>query len=436
MPQENPYIDRDDLLSLIRAEFVAHGNAQDPKQDYKAQRKALTDQLKGPGDIIAKRQHEGKAAACAYQILLELGWLAKYCTDWKTADDRMIALNEAMANIDKDEVKPSQSASDGSWGGCISEWYRKLEPTVDELQVLPDCKQVVPLSFMTCLLKPKHVLYRLWQLQISDIRTTGRNNRDELGAMQTALSQLIFKDNLRDLFKERPELCFDISQELEDVYCDFLSQTQHPRTGYWGPWYRIGKKGKEKLLQVQDLSFTFHIINYRQGNVENWPAIIDTTLDIETLVYPAGWTPSGVAKRSHHNNYDVATIFALGWPHMTDEQKVMVRERIRRLLAWCLGEIAEKHGFNDEPDTAAADTYYYGARFLDRLGFWDPQRRFWSRSAPDLPDWITSPGALAGLLLDKLTALNDHTAETATATAILQTAKYTQTNAPPPDDGA
>ena len=169
--------------------------------------------------------------------------------------------------------------------------------------------------------------------------------------------------------------------------------------------------------------------------MENWPAIIDTTLDIETLVYPAGWTPSGVAKRSHHNNYDVATIFALGWPHMTDEQKVMVRERIRRLLAWCLGEIAEKHGFNDEPDTAAADTYYYGARFLDRLGFWDPQRRFWSRSAPDLPDWITSPGALAGLLLT-LTALNDHTAETATATAILQTAKYTQTNAPPPDDGA
>ena len=68
MPQENPYIDRDDLLSLIRAEFVAHGNAQDPKQDYKAQRKALTDQLKGPGDIIAKRQHEGKAAACAYQV--------------------------------------------------------------------------------------------------------------------------------------------------------------------------------------------------------------------------------------------------------------------------------------------------------------------------------------------------------------------------------
>ena len=68
------------------------------------------------------------------KYLLELGWLAKYCTDWKTADDRMIALNEAMANIDKDEVKPSQSASDGSWGGCISEWYRKLEPTVDELQ--------------------------------------------------------------------------------------------------------------------------------------------------------------------------------------------------------------------------------------------------------------------------------------------------------------
>ena len=56
-----------------------------------------------------------------------------------------------------------------------------------------------------------------------------------------------------------------------------MRQTQHPRTGYWGPWYRIGGK----LLIVQDLSFTFHQINYRQGNVELWPQIIETTLNIK-----------------------------------------------------------------------------------------------------------------------------------------------------------
>jgi hypothetical protein len=45
-----------------------------------------------------------------------------------------------------------------------------------------------------------------------------------------------------------------------------------------------------------------------------------------------------------------------------------------------------------------------------------------------------SPGKLASLLLDKLTALKDHTSETATATAILQTAKCAQTASAPPDD--
>lgn len=428
MPTQNPYIDRDDLLTMIRAEFVAYGNAHG--QDYKKLRSDLLAKLAGPGNIIAQRQHDGKPAACAYQIWLELGWLAKYCTDWDKADARLGDLTKAMATIDQDRVDPPQSAIDGSWGGCISEWYRKLEPTVDALQVLPDSQKVGPLLFMSPFEKAQATLDGLWRLQISDIRATGRNNRDELGAMQTALSQLIFKDNLRDLFKDRPELGFDVTPALEDIYCDFLGQTQHPRTGYWGPWYRIGGK----LLQVQDLSFTFHVINYRQGNVANWPTIIDTTLDIEPLIYPAGWTPSNGAKRSHHNNYDVATIFALGWPHMTADQKKTVRVRIRQLLQWCLGEITAG-GFNAETDTAPADTYYYGVRFLDRLGFWDSQRRFWSRSAPDLPDWMGSPGKLAALLLDKLTALNDRTSETDTAMAILQTAKCAATNAPPAKDG-
>ena len=427
MPQENPYIDRDDLLGLIRAEFVAYGNGHG--QDYKKLRSDLLGKLKEPGDIITRRQHDGKPAACAYQIWLELGWLAKYCTDWDKADARLADLTKVMANLDQDQIDPSQSDVDGSWGGCISEWYRKLEPTIDALQLLSDNEEVGPLTFIAPLKDARATLDRLWQLQISDIRTTGRNNRDELGAMQTALSQLIFKDDLRDLLKDRPKLGFDITPELEAIYGDFLGQTQHPRTGYWGPWYRIGGK----LLQVQDLSFTFHVINYRQGNVANWPTIIDTTLDIEPLIYPAGWTPSNGAQRSHHNNYDVVTIFALGWPHMTGDQKTTVRDRIRQLLQWCLAEITAD-GFNPEADTAPADTYYYGVRFLDRLGFWDPQRRFWSRSAPDLPDWMGSPGKLAALLLDRLTALNDHTSETATATAILQTAGCAQAAGAPPKD--
>jgi hypothetical protein len=115
---------------------------------------------------------------------------------------------------------------------------------------------------------------------------TGRNHRDELGATQTAFSQLIFKDNLRALFDDSAmKLGFRISENLECSYLDFIRQTQHPRTGYWGSWYRIDNR----LFMVQDLSFTYHQISYRQGNVELWPQIIDTTLQIKDRSYPMGW---------------------------------------------------------------------------------------------------------------------------------------------------
>jgi len=92
------------------------------------------------------------------------------------------------------------------------------------------------------------VLDHLYRLQITDIRANGRNERDELGAVQSALSQLIFKDELRETLKENPALGFTISDELEAIYGDYLQLTQHPRTGYWGPWYRFSGR----LVMVQD----------------------------------------------------------------------------------------------------------------------------------------------------------------------------------------
>jgi hypothetical protein len=38
------------------------------------------------------------------------------------------------------------------------------------------------------------VLDYLYRLQITDIRASGRNERDELAPVQTALPQLVFKD--------------------------------------------------------------------------------------------------------------------------------------------------------------------------------------------------------------------------------------------------
>src|SRR5712664_543567 len=255
MPSDssNPFINRDDLLQLIRKEFTS----LDPH--YGEKRGDLLGALKAPADEVAARQQAGLPAACANQILLEISWLANYRDDWDRAKRRLVDLQKALAQPDK--LEPTQD-DEGSWGACCEEWYRKLEPTVDALQEVTDSTpKLKPLRFMEKLQDAQATLDLLYRLQITDIRNTRKNQRDELGAMQTALSQMIFKDGLRDLLIDRPELGFSISPELEASYTDYLQQTQHPRTGYWGPWYRFG----ERLVMVQDLAFTFHVINYRAG---------------------------------------------------------------------------------------------------------------------------------------------------------------------------
>lgn len=78
---------------------------------------------------------------------------------------------------------------------------------------------------------------------------------------------MIFKDELRETLKENPALGFAIPDELEAIYGDYLQLTQPPRTGYWGPWHRFS----DRLVMVQDLSFTFHVVSYQSGNIANWP---------------------------------------------------------------------------------------------------------------------------------------------------------------------
>ena len=90
---------------------------------------------------------------------------------------------------------------------------------------------------------------------------------------------------------------------------------QDPATGYWGPSYW----SDGHLYKSADLSYTFHIISYRRGNVDHWPEIVETTMAIENEPYPFGWKHEG--SYVNHNNYDVAKIFRYGWPHMSPEQK-------------------------------------------------------------------------------------------------------------------
>ena len=43
---------------------------------------------------------------------------------------------------------------------------------------------------------------------------------------------------------------------------------------------------------VQDLSFTFHQVSYKQGDVAHLDRIVRTPLDLRNRIHPNGWRPS------------------------------------------------------------------------------------------------------------------------------------------------
>lgn len=405
----NPYIARDDIIKEIRAAFTR----RDPR--YPDKRAYLDGKAGELQTRIATRERAGEAMTCSQQKLDEAVWLVHYTDDWRRAETELAA---AETSLDADQSHAGrQDPADGSWGACCGEWYRKLEPTVDALQSGIDPTTVAPLAFMARLAKTPSVMAYLWRLQITDIDGSGVNCRDELGAVQTALSQLLFKDELHALFTEH-DLGFRFAPDLEAAYRDYLAQTQHPRTGYWGPWYRF----QDELVMPQDLSFTFHVVNYRRGDITNWPLVIDTTLEIKDFLYPYGWRPSRTAPYNLHNSYDVAQIFAYGWPHMDWEQKGKVRAEIGLMLAWCLTE-AIRDGVFVEDDEDPVEIYYFGVRLLDTIGFWRADKRFWYVGAPPVPAGSPSAQSLCRSLKRRFLAIDNHSETAREVLAILTLAE-------------
>ena len=404
------FIRREDILAKIKKAFTQRDSGfADKKQVRKDRLAAIAAKMDA---LLKKKKH----LPWSEQIYLEADWLVNYTDDWSQADQR---LYDFEASLTQKQPERLTQGDDGSWGPAVTADYRKLEPTVDALQDR-DLKTagLKRLRFMAHLKDPKRVIDALYRLQISDIAATGRNHRDELGALQTALSQLIFKDSLRGLLREHRVLGWDVTPTLEASYLDFLRQTQHPRTGYWGPWYRFG----DRLYAVQDLSFTFHVIQYRSGNVENWPQIIESTHKIKTLTYPAGWKPRKGGPFNDHNNYDVAAIFAYGWPHMTGDQKDRTRDAIREMLKWCLTQSLKGDGFGGTEDEQL-ENYYFGVRFLDRVGVWDAGKRFWSGRKLKLPNGL-EPAKLAERLAKGFKPHNDGSEAADTVHSILAAAPF------------
>ncbi|HTR86340.1 MAG TPA: hypothetical protein VMI56_17800 [Reyranella sp.] len=343
------------------------------------------------------------------QISLEAQWVINYSDDWQRADDtlkRLAASLDKAASSNASETLDQQD--DGSWGPGATEFYRKLEPTVDFLQNEDFTgKSPKPLTFMKWLMKPDEVRTKLEALRVTRIHLDGRNNRDEFGSMITSLTQLFFKKAMRDFFTQHPTTEFSVSDDSVMSLQKYLWKIQGS-TGYWGPTYDF----EDEVIDVQDLSYTFHIVKYyNDGEKKKLPKIDDivaTTTEVDSYSYPNGLKPPP-PDYSDHNNYDLVTMFAQMWDFMDQTARNTAIAEIKNLIEWCLTTSLVGDMFAPSKDMSIVNSFNWGVQFLQVSGYWPPQKPFWADDRSSLPS-TPNPHELAARLLARFMRpdINDH----------------------------
>ena len=306
-------------------------------------------------------EQAGADRACLRQAVIELRWRLNSTADVAAAErvrDRLRTLAAAPttpAGNTQDE--------DGSYGPCVEAWFWKLDASTDRF--LTDGTPPIAPRFLDRVNDPVRLDAYLQGLLRSDPGRDGIDHRKELNIASADLVRLILR--------HRP-LGYDWRPDLEPVVRRFLAAAQDPITGFFGERYQDG----EQDIRVMDLSVTFHMARYLDGAIDHWPSLIDHLIGMKQDRYPYGWLDA--EGMTSHNNYDVVTLFRLGWPKLDPDRQAAVAREIGALVDWCLGTALSPDG---ALRTRAAgeswpDALYFTAAFLDEIGFFDPEKRYWT----------------------------------------------------------
>jgi hypothetical protein len=255
---------------------------------------------------------------------------------------------------------------EGSYGAGTEVWFLKLDASVDHL-LAPDFSGQSP-RFLDRINDPDRLERYLEGLLVSRLMEEGIDRRKELNLATANLVRLI-------LWRRPANYQWD--PRLEAVIRRFVANWQDPATGFFGATYQFD----EQRFRTTDLSLTFHMARYLEGKIGYWPRLIDTLLEIRDDRYPTGWLDD--EGLTSHNNYDVATLFKLGWDQMRADQRQRAAVEIDRLLGWCLATAIAPDGtvVARAKSESLAEGYYFTIAFLDTVGYFDPAKRFWTERA-------------------------------------------------------
>lgn len=306
----------------------------------------------------------------AHQILFELGWIKSSTRDTVRFHQRLDALESALKTPANQTALDEQSPADGSWGKWYTEPFFKLAASYEQISLLASQGKLplYPCRFLDAFNSPERLTAHLDSLLVSDLAADGVKRRREMNETISDLLRLI---------RRHQPANYAYHPQLEAALMGWLMKTaRDPATGYWGGWYR--RDGR--IEKTTDLSITFHIVSYLDGEVPDWPRLIDTTLAIKDRAYPMGWLSSGTYL--NHNSMDVARIFELGWSHASAAQRAAIRVELQKLLDWCLRESLRPDGSFVvlDADDSVETSIYFGALFLVRVGYFDRARRFWTEA--------------------------------------------------------
>ena len=302
------------------------------------------------------------------QALRELRWRLEYTADSAAARATLDKIRELAALPAR---LCADSPEEGRYGTCTEVWFLKLDASVDHL-LAPDFKGKPP-RFLDRINDPDRLERYLESLLVSRFPEDGVDHRKELNFASANLVRLI-------LWRRPANYRWD--PRLEPVIRRFVADWQDPSTGFFGATYEIGGQ----RFRTTDLSMTFHMARYLEGKINYWQQLIDTLLEIRDDRYPNGWLDD--EGLTSHNNYDVATLFQLGWPEMRADQRQCAGTELDRLLSWCLATAITPDGavVARAKSESMVEGYYFTIAFLDTIGYFDPAKRFWTdRAFPEAP---------------------------------------------------